>query len=132
MTRSSLEQLPKLKIEIENLSKEVLRAEKSTVTDNVIGSRLTIPYDAHIIVVEGVDSVVCGKLKRKLERKLEELQDLLCQTEEQIEEIPDPMTRTIVRLYYRNGLSQQEIGRELHYSQQRVSQILDEFWKEVE
>ncbi len=132
MTRFDFEQIPKLKIEIKKLAEEVVKAEKSIVADSVIGSRLTVPYDAHIIFIEGVDSFVCIKLKRRLQRKLDELRDLLFGMEEKIDQIPDATIRTIVRLYYRNGLSQQEIGRELHYSQQRVSQILDEFWKEAE
>ena len=131
MTRADFEQIPKLKIEIKKLAEEVVKAEKSTVADSVIGSRLTVPYDAHIIFIEGVDSFVCIKLKQRLQRKLDELQDLLFKMEEKIDQIPDATIRTIVRLYYRNGLTMDEIGREIHYSRQWVSKLLDNFFESM-
>ena len=80
MTRADFEQIPKLKIEIKKLAEEVVKAEKkSTVADSVIGSRLTVPYDAHIIFIEGVDSFVCIKLKQRLQRKLDGIAGLAFQ-----------------------------------------------------
>lgn len=131
MTRKDLEQLKMLKLEIKTLSEEISRAEKSTVVDVVIGSRLSIPYDAHPIIVQGVSSAKVSGLYLRLNRRCDELQDRLYEIEEWIESLPDPETRVIVRLYYRNGLTQEDIGRELGYSRQRIGQKLNSFIENI-
>lgn len=59
--------------------------------------------------------------KRKLAKRL-------LAAEEFIESIEDVETRTILRMYYINNDSQQEIGDALHYSQTAISTKLKMFW----
>lgn len=59
--------------------------------------------------------------KRKLLKQL-------TKAEKYIESIEESEIRTIFRLYYLTGMSQQEVGDELHYSQSRVSQIINAYW----
>ena len=59
--------------------------------------------------------------KRKLAKQL-------VKAEKFIETIESSEVRTIFRMYYLTGMSQEEIGEELHYSQGRVSQIINTFW----
>ena len=59
--------------------------------------------------------------KRKLAKQL-------VKAEKFIESIENSEVRTIFRMYYITGMSQEEIGAELHYSQSRVSQIINAFW----
>ena len=58
-----------------------------------------------------------NKLKRKLDA-----------AEKFIASVDESEMRTILRMYYINGNSQQEIGDVLHYSQAAVSTKLSMFW----
>lgn len=53
---------------------------------------------------------------------------LVAEMEAWIEEVPDPEMRTILRLYYRDGLSQREIAKELGYEDSTISHKLKRFW----
>ena len=129
MTKADLEQLRSLKVEIKTLSEEIAKAEQSMVMDVVIGSRHEIPYDQKIIVITGLDQGKSMRLREKLSAACRQLQILLEETEEWIESLPDPEMRVILRLYYRNGLTQREIGKELGYDQSVVSRKLNEFMR---
>lgn len=61
------------------------------------------------------------KLVRKLKRKLAAVEDFIAS-------VDDSEMRTILRMYYINGNTQKEIGEELHYTAQRISQKINEFW----
>lgn len=130
MTKKDLEQLRSLKVEIKTLSEEIARAEQSMMMDTVIGSRHEIPYDQKIIVITGLDQRKSMRLREKLSAACRQLQILLEEIEEWIESLPDPEMRVILRLYYRNGLTQREIGAELGYDRSVVSRRLNEFLRE--
>ena len=59
--------------------------------------------------------------KRRLMKKLQT-------AEEFINNVEDSEMRTILRNYYINGMSQQEIGEELHYGQTSISARIRMFW----
>lgn len=61
--------------------------------------------------------------KRRLMKKLQA-------AEKFIDKVEDSEMRTILRMYYINGCSQQDIGDELHYSQTAISAKIRMFWLE--
>ena len=61
-------------------------------------------------------------------KKQREQMALVAEMEAWIEEVPDPEMRTILRLYYRDGLSQREIAKELGYEDSTISHKLKRFW----
>lgn len=68
------------------------------------------------------------RLKKKLKRKIKKLGRLVIEAEEFIDGVEDSRMRTILRKYYINGNTQSEIGKELHYTEARISQLINEFW----
>lgn len=58
-----------------------------------------------------------------------ELLQRLIQAEYFIGSLEDSQIRTILRMYYINGNSQQEIAKEMNYTQAKISTIIAQFWK---
>lgn len=131
MKKQDLEQLKSIKQEIKALTDEITDLRTRVVTDSVEGSDPEFPYVKHTIKIVGMDVRGLEALGRKLNCKCCQLQQMLFDTELQIEQMEDSELRTIVRLYYRNGLTQEEIGRELGYSQQRIGQKLNGFFQSL-
>ncbi len=67
-------------------------------------------------------------LKKQLQAYRRKLAKQLVRAEKFIESVENSELRTILRMYYITGMSQEKIGEEMYYSQGRVSQILNEFW----
>ena len=67
---------------------------------------------------------LAAKLTKHRARLLKKLQE----AEDFIRSVDDSEMRTILRMYYINGDSQQDIGEELHYSQTAISTKLRMFW----
>ena len=122
MTKHDLEQIGSLRAEIKNLVSEIDRAEKTMAVDTVIGSRTSCPWDPHPILIKGIDTAKANRFATRLNRKCQELQDQLAEVENWIESLEDAEMRTIIRLYYRNGLTDEQIGKELSFCQQRIWQ----------
>lgn len=132
MTRKDLEQLRGIKQEIAAIEKELAAISGDTYVADTYKDYST---------GRGVVKVVRGygmadgaykkqqKLKKRLARKLEELQDRLAEMEDWLDDIEDPTMRTILRLYYRNGLTQEQIGEEIGYSRSGARNKIDEFWE---
>lgn len=127
MTKAELEQLKPLMIEINNLQKDI---DNIPITsDSVTGSRLHIPYDKHSIPIEGLDIKKRIRLKAILQIKLDELQEQLKAMEDWLDTVEDSEMRVILRLKYRNGLSQKEIGMQFKYDKSTISKKLRDFFK---
>ena len=71
-----------------------------------------------------------NKLKKKLRRKIKTLGRLVIRAEEFISGIEDSEMRTILRRYYINGDTQDDIGKELHYDRSTISKKIERFWEE--
>lgn len=70
------------------------------------------------------------KLRKKLRRKIEKLSSLMVQAELFITSIEDSEIRTILRMYYINGQTQDQIALQLNCERSTVSKKLDRFWTE--
>ena len=120
MTRKELEQLKFLKKEVELLEREYMTAKTPMVADTVVGCT---PYriDKHVITIRGVDFAKIARAEKRLERKIAELMDEMDRLNDYIDTIPDSLTRQIMQLRYRNGLSWGQIGAELGYDRTTVA-----------
>ena len=67
-------------------------------------------------------------LKGNLKACNRRLAKQLKKAEEFIETIDNPEMRTILRMYYIAGMTQEQIGEELHCGQSRISQMINSFW----
>lgn len=116
MTKKELSQLRYLSSEIELLKRQIEDAEYAieVASDVVEGSNHEWPYEPRKFHIEGVtipdyeDRV--RRLKRKLERRTEELMDKREELEDYIATVPDSLIRQILTLRYVNGLSWAQVA----------------------
>ncbi|MDD4566091.1 MAG: hypothetical protein PHE79_11535 [Eubacteriales bacterium] len=125
--REELEKLKKLKLEAKQLEDELRKVP--CTKDSVKGSMTEHPYIEQTIRICGVDEHKAKKVRKRLEYKLEELQEAISAMEDYLDTVDDPEMRTILRLYYRNGLTQGQIGAELGYDRSVISRKLKFFWE---
>jgi DNA-directed RNA polymerase specialized sigma subunit len=130
LNKEQLEQLQYLKLEVKHLQEELKSGPPTT--DSVKGSMDEFPYIEHTIKIYGADESRARKLRAKLEKKLKKLQDLIAEMEEWLDTVDESEMRTILRLTYRNGLTQSEIGAEIGYDRSVVSRKLKVFWENQE
>ena len=128
MTKEELEQLKSLKQEVKQLQDEL--HNMPLTTDGVKGSMDEFPYTYHSIKIEGIDQSTAKRLRNKLERKLKELQESILEMETWLDTVNDSEIRTVLRLTYRNGLTNEQIAAELSYDRSTVSWKLRKFWAE--
>ena len=128
MTKKEMEELISIKQEI-NAIEMSLCAPKSTYTfafykDYRTGfpiSKIETGYD---------DGSICkDQLIKRLIATKKKLQKKIIDAEKFIETQTDSELRTILRSYYINGLSQEEIGKLLGYDRSTITKKLKRFWR---
>lgn len=127
MTKTELEQLRHLPAEIKAIQHDIDNLPMTV--DSVTGSRLVIPYDKHSIQIEGLDVKRELRLKARLQIRLDELQDQLEAMEDWLDTVGDSEMRVILRLKYRNGLTDGQIGAELGYCRSAIAMKIQRFLK---
>lgn len=70
------------------------------------------------------------RLKKKLRQKIEKLRRLVIEAEFFLTSIEDSEIRTILRMYYINGQTQDQIAAQLNCERSTISKKLDRFWAE--
>jgi polyhydroxyalkanoate synthesis regulator phasin len=119
MTRKELSQLRHLGKEIELLKQQIANIEyKASMTHDIVkGSNTSWPYEAKTFHVEGIAMPEydkrLGRLKNKLQRRLEELMEKREELEEYVDTVPDSLIRQIITLRYINGLSWQQVAQHI-------------------
>ena len=68
-------------------------------------------------------------IRANLTRIQRELKHKIYDIEEFIEKQENPEIRIILRMYYSEGLTQEEIGRKLGYSRSGIEKKINRFWK---
>lgn len=127
MTRHEMSQCRILKAELKSIEKAMQNPKPTEVTvfykDYRTGKG--IPKS-----LEGLDAGEehLRELKAYYRNKRRSLLRRIKQAEEFIDSIEDSEMRTILRMYYITGCSQQEIGDELGYTAARINQKLSKFW----
>ena len=121
MNKKELSQLRYLNREIELLKEQIEKAEQDVeanmAADTVAGSNPVWPYQPRSFRVEGIAIPEyerrVGRLKRKLQRRLEEVMEKREEIEEYIDSIDDSQIRMILTLRYVNGLSWQQVAEHI-------------------
>lgn len=125
MNKKDLEKIKSLKAEVDDLRKRATFKPSQMVTDTVNDYRTGkgIP-----IAITGYGDANYQKLRQHYYDAFNKLNRIVLENEMQIAKLTDPEIRFILRRYYLDGASQEEIANELNYSQQRISQKLDDFF----
>ena len=126
--RKDFERLRALKQELDTIEKRIQRTPNTETLGDTYGDYRT-GYK-HIRVIQGQSSDRKRRLEERYEAKAEELMARIEHTEEAMEQIEDPVIRDIFRLYYQEGLSEEAVADKKGYSRPRISQLINEFWKE--
>lgn len=117
MTRQKLKQLRHLKREIELLEEQILNLEAGIVTDKVKGSLSHHPWIETSFRIAGFDQDELGRkmsrLKKRLQRRVDDLMDLRTEILEFVESIEDSLLRQVIILRHVNGLSWEQVAREV-------------------
>ena len=126
--RKDFERLRALKQELDTIEKRIRRTPNTEMLGDTYGDYRT-GYK-HIRMIQGKSNDRKRRLEERYETKAGELVARIEQTEEAMEQIDDPVIRDIFRLYYQEGLSEEAVADLKGYSRPRISQLINEFWKE--
>ena len=117
MTRQKLKQIRHLKREIELLQEQILRLDAEVVTDKVRGSLSHHPWTETSFKITGFDREELGRkmerLKRKMQRRVDDLLELRTEILEFVESIDDSLLRQVIILRHVNGLSWEQVAAEV-------------------
>ena len=129
MNRKDLEKMRGLIFEIKNLEKKADKPGRSWVVDYYKDYRKN--PKGMVKPLEGYDD---GQEElKKLENRIHNLKRKriaqINEMEDWIDSVEDPTMRTILRMYYRDGMKYKQIGKELGYSIDGIKSKLNRFWK---
>lgn len=117
------------------LKKQIEDIETITTKDSVKGSLSEHPYIETHFTLEGIDyedyNRRIRRLQRQLNRRVEELLDLVDETNEYIESIEDSLIRQIIALRYINGLTWEQVAASIggNNTADSVRMLCDRFLK---
>lgn len=118
-----IKQLKALRREAEGLKYSIDHAKPEIVTDYYKDYRTGKGIPKSLIGVD-FDWKGISSRERRLKRKLGEISRLIEAIEKEIEAIGDPDTRTILRMYYIEECSQEEVADVMHCDRTTVSKRL--------
>ena len=125
MDKAKLEHLNCIKAEIKVLTKEVENFPQGIVSDYCY----TYP-NGQKRVTPIVGLADCRHIKKRLDLKLKALEEELEAIEDYLETLEDEEMRAILRLKYRNGMTNEQIGQELGFEKSTITKKLIEHWKD--
>ena len=126
MDYGQLKQLKALRREAEGLKYSIDNAKPEIVTDYYKDYKTGQGIPKSLVGVD-FDWKGISSRERRLKRKLDEISRLIEAIEKDIEAIDDPDTRTILRMYYVEERSQEEIGGALGYDKATISRKIKAF-----
>lgn len=128
MTRKDLERLRGLQFEIRHLEEKADKPGRTFVVDYYKDYRHN--PKGMVKPLEGYDDgqAEAKKLEKRIRKlKLKRIQQLN-RLEDFLESVEDPLMRTILRMYYRDGLTYKQIGNELGYTKDGIKKKVQRFW----
>lgn len=129
MTKSRLKKLRALIREAEHLQSEyndALCFPKEYVSDSY--KDYSHGYE-QVRAVSGYGDSAYVDVRQRLYDKQLQIQGEIAFLEDWLDSVSDPEMRDILRLQYINGLTQEEIAKELGYARETVSRKLRAFWE---
>lgn len=127
MTEKRLKRMRSLISEARHLQEMLDQPAKTTeyVGDTAKDYRTGKP---HSITITGYGQQDYPELKERYYQKLRDIQREIAFLEGFLDQVEDPQTRDILRLYYVNGLTQEQIAEELGYARSAIAMKLHRFW----
>ena len=126
ITKRDLEQLRGLIAEIETLARTEPQGRAVLIFYKDYRSGKGIPK-TDVGIDDGEDEA--KELAAKIRKKRRELVRQVSKIEDWLETVEDAETRAILREYYLDGKSQEEIGKALGYSRSAIQYKLDNPWR---
>lgn len=118
-----IRQLKALRREAEGLKCSIDHAKPEIVTDYYKDYRSGRGVPKSLVGVD-FDWKGISSRERRLKRKLDEISKLIEAIEKEIEAIGDPDMRTILRMYYVEERSQEEVAEAMHCDRTTISKRL--------
>lgn len=112
---------------------ELCGKEVGTVMGKVTGSSKDFPYTEVRTSVQMYDPDENDRINKQIRKKEAERLQVVAEiqeVEEFLDGIGDVEIKEIFELVYEKGLSQTKAGKQIGYSQGRISQIIDEYLKD--
>lgn len=72
-----------------------------------------------------------NELRKKINAKRRQLIEAVTRLEDFLDGIEDPEERSILRWYYVEGLTQEEIARRMNYSRSLIQFRISRFWEKI-
>lgn len=119
-----IKQLKALRREAEGLKYSIDHAKPEIVTDYYKDYRTGRGIPKSLVGVDFDRKGISRSRERRLKRKLDEISKLIETIEREIEAIGDPDMRTILRMYYIEERSQEEVADVMHCDRTTVSKRL--------
>ena len=113
LDKEQLKQIGNLIKEIECIKKQLETLSSIVLVDKVKGSSKVYPYTPRNFTIEGIDRYKVYKLEKKLQRRIDELMDVVEDINNFITEIPDSLTRQIISLRYINNLTWEQVAESI-------------------
>lgn len=129
MTREELEEYRSKKEEIAELEYKLKHISDN---DEMVGNDVIMDYRSGFPVpqsVVGVDWKKYDNAKARYTNRLAKLREECDEIEAYVESIEDSITRRIFRMYYIDGVSQENVAKAVHMSQSLVSKKISDFLK---
>lgn len=128
ITRKDLEQLRALKKEIESLEAVEPKPREVVIFYKDYSTGKGIPK-SDVGIDDGEDEA--SELLEKIERKRRELLRKISSLEDWLDAVEDPEDRAILRWYFVDGLTQEEIGHRMNYSRSLIQFRISEFFRKL-
>lgn len=136
MTKERLKKINDIKKQIEIIKKELCNLDREGICcDRVTGSSHNFPYIKRHYTIEGYSQRYYKKqaiLYKKLSVLNEELINERLEIEDWLEGVKDNTLNLILRLKYINGMTWEQIGKELGYSSRAVRFKHSRFWRSMQ
>lgn len=129
MERKDFEQLRALRQELDTIEEKLARIPKRESVGDTYGDYRT--GQKKIKVLQGTSSKRHDNLAERYRTTALRLKEKILTAEDELEKIEDPVIRDIFRLYYEDGLTEEEVADKKGYSRSAISTKINDFWNKL-
>ena len=129
MKRKDFEQLRALRQELGTIEEKLARIPKRESVGDTYADYRT--GQKKIKVLQGTSSKRHDNLAERYRTTALRLKEKILSAEDELEKIEDPVIRDIFRLYYEDGLTEEEVADRKGYSRSAISTKINDFWNKL-
>lgn len=127
--KKAMENLRAARTQVDSIERSIQNIHSGYAKDSVKASSPNFPYTEHTVVVEGYTEGEHQRALTDLEIKKEHWMHQVRVAERVLNRV-EPEMQDILRRYYENGQTMEEIGEALGYTKGRISQKIKVFFSE--